>query len=119
MQSGRPGDDTVRHELVDERARVEARLAAFEQTFDELVERADLEPADDEHDPDGTTAYERAQITSLASEARTRLAAIDHALASGDDLTICTACGGPIGVERLQAILGVRTCITCAAHGAR
>jgi DnaK suppressor protein len=114
-----PTDDDLRRALRLERERVIARLVAFERTFDEMVERADLEPADDEHDPDGTTAYERAQVTSLAGEARARLVAIDQALDSDDDLTTCTACRRPIGTERLQAIPGTRVCVHCAARGAR
>jgi DnaK suppressor protein len=62
-----------------ERARAQRRLSSLERTFDEMIDAADLEPPDDEHDPEGTTAYEHAQITSLAAEARTRLTQLDRA----------------------------------------
>jgi DnaK suppressor protein len=83
------------------------------------VAAADLEPPDDEHDPDGTTAYERAQVASLAAEARAELAALDDALATATDLAACRSCGAPIGAERLAALPGTRVCVTCAATGAR
>ncbi|MEZ5233420.1 MAG: hypothetical protein R2749_12045 [Acidimicrobiales bacterium] len=46
-----------------------------------------MEPADDEHDPDGTTAYERAQINSLARITRARLAEVDAAIDAATDST--------------------------------
>jgi RNA polymerase-binding transcription factor DksA len=110
---------TLRQELLEERQRVAARLAALERAFGELVDAADLEPPDDEHDPDGTTAYERAQVSSLAAEARSQLEAIDRALAGDEDLTVCESCGGPIGAERMQALPGTRICVACAAAGSR
>jgi RNA polymerase-binding transcription factor DksA len=108
----------LRRRLVADRAATAERLAALERSFAELVAAADLEPPDDEHDPDGTTAYERAQVTSLAAEARARLAALDDALASDDDLTTCRSCGAEIGLERLVAVPGTRVCVRCAASGA-
>ena len=105
-------------ELRAERSRVAARLAALERSFAELVDAADLEPPDDEHDPDGTTAYERAQVSSLAAEARAHLADIDDALDHGGPPTTCESCGGPIGAERTQALPGTRRCVDCAASGA-
>lgn len=109
----------LRGQLGDERRRVSAQLARLEQTFDELVDAADLEPPDDEHDPDGTTAYERAQVSSLARAARTQLADLDRSLAAVDDASFgrCSNCGRAIGFERLQAVPGTSHCIECAAAG--
>lgn len=107
----------LRRRLVEDRDRTAEGLASLERTFTELVAAADLEPPDDEHDPDGTTAYERAQVTSLAAEARARLTALDAALATDDDLGVCTACGADVGWERLLAVPGTRACVTCAASG--
>lgn len=94
-----------------------SQLAALEQTFDELVAAADLEPPDDEHDPDGTTAYERAQVSSLADAARARVDDLDRAVAAIEDESFgrCEDCGEPIGLERLEALLGTRRCVACAA----
>src|SRR4051812_22480381 len=66
--------------LIDaERARLASQWSAMILTYDELVAAADLEPPDDEHDPDGTTAYERAQVASLAEALEQRIAALDEA----------------------------------------
>ncbi len=109
--------DTLQRRLTAERERVSGQLAGLERSFDDLVASADVEPADDEHDPDGTTAYERAQVSSLARAARARLVEIDAALASldvGDDVGQCATCGGPIGMERLLARPGTAVCVHCA-----
>jgi RNA polymerase-binding transcription factor DksA len=108
-------------ELLDvERDLARRRLASLERTLDEMIDAADLEPPDDEHDPEGTTAYERAQVTSLAGEARGRLAELDRALVEIDDglYGACRTCGGPIGWPRLQARPGTSRCVTCAESGA-
>lgn len=109
----------LRDQLRVERAQMAEQLAALVRTFDELVAAADLEPPDDEHDPDGTTAYERAQVTSLAEAARTQLEDLDQALAAvdGADFGTCEQCDAAIGLERLQALPGTRRCITCAGAG--
>src|ERR671916_124907 len=116
-----PERAALRERLLAERATAERRLAALERTFDELVAAADLEPPDDEHDPDGTTAYERAQVTSLAATTRTRRDELDRALAAIDGGShgygVCEQCGGAIGIERLRALPGTARCVTCAAHG--
>jgi RNA polymerase-binding transcription factor DksA len=120
MVSGSLSDDErheLRAQLLAERARVAEQLAGLVRTFDELVDAADLEPPDDEHDPDGTTAYERAQVTSLAAAARAQLDDLDRAFASTDDdgFGACEVCGRPIGLERLQTVPGTRRCVTCAS----
>jgi RNA polymerase-binding transcription factor DksA/predicted enzyme related to lactoylglutathione lyase len=105
-------------QLLAERSRVSGQLAGLERSFADLVASADVEPADDEHDPDGTTAYERAQVSSLARSARARLAEIDAALraieAGEGDPGRCTSCGRPIGMERLLARPGTVRCVHCA-----
>ena len=102
--------------LIDARADLAARITALDRTLGELVDAADLEPPDDEHDPDGTTAYERAQVISLAREGRARLRAIDRALGDidGPDFGRCEACGGEIGAPRLLAVPETRRCVRCA-----
>ena len=106
----------LRERLLAERATAERRLTELERTFDELVAAADLEPPDDEHDPDGTTAYERAQFISMADAARARLAEIDAALDALERGTygICDVCGDPIGEARLDALPGTNRCVRCA-----
>ena len=106
----------LRELVVVERARAQQRLSSLERTFDEMVDAADLEPPDDEHDPQGTTAYERAQVASLAAEARARLTQLDRALTEVDDegYGACQRCGQPIGWPRLQALPGTTCCVRCA-----
>ena len=96
-----------------------ARLAALTRDFDAFVEGAELVNTDDEHDPEGATiAFERAQVIALRDEAERRLALLDDALARLDAGTygVCVACDGSIGDERLAALPGVDTCVTCAAR---
>lgn len=116
-----PDDATkARRLLRTERARIVERIAGLTRDFDAFVDAAELVNTDDEHDPEGqTVAYERAQVISLRRESETRLAEIDAALAALDDGTYgtCRSCGRPIGAERLEAIPGVTTCITCATAG--
>ena len=107
----------LREVLAVEREGVVRRLSSLERTFEQMVDAADLEPPDDEHDPEGTTAYERAQVTSLAAEARVRLAELDRALVDidGRGYGICQRCGQPIGLPRLQAMPGTTRCVRCVA----
>ncbi len=93
------------------------RLAGLERTFDELVAAADLEPPDDEHDPDGTTAFERAQVTALAADARSQLAELDRALDAidGGHYGWCVTCGRPIGAARLGTVPATVECVECAS----
>ena len=105
----------LRELVVVERARAQQRLSSLERTFDEMADAADLEPPDDEHDPEGTTAYERAQVASLAAEARARLTQLDRALTELDEgYGACQRCGQPIGWPRLQALPGTTCCVRCA-----
>ncbi len=98
---------------------MERQLLKLEGDFEELVEAAELQPPDDEHDPDGTTAYDRAQVTSLARATRSHLVEVDRALVAIEDegFGACEQCGRSIGAVRLEALPGVRTCVTCAAMG--
>ena len=103
--------------LAAERDLVTARIAQMEGDMAGLVAASHGSNADDEHDPDGTTAYERAQLTSLAGSAQQRLAEIDRALACIDDPSFgsCQSCGEPIGLARLEALPGTPRCVRCAA----
>ncbi|MCU1371157.1 MAG: DNA-binding protein [Ilumatobacteraceae bacterium] len=102
--------------LVAERAQLVRRAAWLEVTYQELVDAADLEPPDDEHDPDGTTAYERAQVGSLGRESRTRIDQVGDALAQleAGAYGACERCGQPIGFARLVALLGTQRCVDCS-----
>ena len=102
----------------EERRRVLAQITSLQRTVDGIVEAAELTSTDDEHDPEGATiAYERAQALALLRQAREDLLALDVTRARIDDGTaaICESCGGPIPVERLLALPGVRRCVACAS----
>ena len=109
----------LRRLLIEKRHRLARQVAELDSTHTELLEVLVQEVPDDEHDPDGTTAFERAQIRSLASDARARLAELDSALAliDQDGFGRCVACGKPIGIERLMARPESVRCVTCAASG--
>jgi DnaK suppressor protein len=71
---------------------------------------------DDEHDPEGFTAYDRARTRALLDAAVHHLAEIDAArerLTTGTYGT-CETCGGPVAPARLEARPTARTCIACA-----
>lgn len=106
----------LRRLVLTEQERTRAQLAALTVTFDELVAAADLEPPDDEHDPDGTTAYERAQVSSLIEVARSNLVGLRRTLARLDEGTasVCAACGATIAGERLLALPTTDRCVRCA-----
>lgn len=113
---GGPDATAIRTTLEAERVRVRERLDGLVRDIEVLFAAAELEPPDDEHDPDGTTAYERAQFISMADAARLRLAEIDAALVALAHGTygLCQVCGGPIGEERLDALPGTTRCVGCA-----
>lgn len=74
--------------------------------------------ADDEHDPDGSTAsLDQARDTALLERAEQTLVALAEAQQriSAGTYGICNACGQAISPERLRARPETRDCITCAA----
>lgn len=91
-------------------------MAHLTATVEAVIESSEQIPADDEHDPDGSTiAFERAQVAALLRDARTHLEDLDRAderLRAGA-YGICTACGEPIAAERLGALPAVATCVRC------
>ena len=104
--------------LDEVRAEVTRRIADLRRSFDDVVASADADPADDEHDPDGSggVAYERQQVATLLRAAEEELAALDVAagrIAAGT-YDVCSSCGGPIGAARLEALPATTVCVRCA-----
>lgn len=98
--------------------RTRARAELLRRDLDLMVESADT-AADDEHDPEGTTAFERAQTRSLLAAATAMRAEIEDAqrrLAAGT-YGSCESCARPIPAERLLARPTARRCVPCAARG--
>jgi RNA polymerase-binding transcription factor DksA len=110
--------DKARALLEAERDQALQRLAYLTGDFNDVVEASRDSNADDEHDPEGATiAFERAQVSALAAQARDHLADIDAAydrLAAGT-YGVCSHCGRPIAEGRLEARPTARTCVECAA----
>jgi RNA polymerase-binding transcription factor DksA len=109
----------VRRSLDAERADTLDQIESLRHEFDGIVASAALVGADDEHDPEGATiAFERAQLSALLDQARTRLAELDQALErlSTGSYGICQRCGQPIAPARLAARPAARTCIACASR---
>jgi len=106
-----------REALLEERKRVEA---AIQNLHDEnpgtLSEDAGEETAYDNHLADtATETYDRELDYTLEENSEHRLAEIEVALKRIEDGTygICTNCGKPIGVERLEALPWATLGIDC------
>ena len=109
----------MRPRLLRLRAQAEARLAGVTASRSDVVDAARGANVDDEHDPEGATiAFERAQLETLAGDARAALAEVDAALGRLDDGTYgtCAVGGEPIPAERLAAR---PTATTCVVHAGR
>ena len=107
----------VRSALIAELARTEAQTASLARQFDDIVEAAELTSTDDEHDPEGATiAFERAQVSSLLTQAMQDRAALQDSLArlDDDDFGSCQRCARPIAFERLVVLPATRHCVACA-----
>lgn len=105
--------------LLDERRREALeRLALLRQDLERIFAAADT-ATDDEHDPEGVTAFERAQTQALIDATLASLADLDRAGARLDAGTYgrCEGCGEPIAPARLSARPTATTCMACAGSG--
>jgi DnaK suppressor protein len=105
-------------QLVTERARTEAQVAALERDLAAMIASSAQVSTDDEHDPEGATiAFERAQVAALLAQASGRLTDVNRALAriTAGTYGICERCGKQIAAERLAARPFATTCVVCAA----
>lgn len=108
----------ARRRLEVERAATLEHLAILDAAIRDVVESAGSTTGDDEHDPEGATiAFERAQVSALAQQARQRLAEVDAAVVRLDlgGYGICRRCSQPIAPERLAARPAAGLCVRCAA----
>lgn len=116
--SGTSGDADPRDLLAAARARTVARIDGLARQLDRLFAEVEIDPPDDEHDPEGAgIAFERQQTAALLARARADLAELDAAAARLAQGTygVCEACGAAIPAERLDARPAARTCVGCAA----
>jgi DnaK suppressor protein len=117
----------------DEVAHFAALLDAREASDRAQVERLTVDiaevtaatrdiPADDEHDPEGSTAtLERAREVALLVSTEKALSNIADARARLEAGTYgrCTSCGNPIPRERLEIRPEAQYCVSCAAKHRR
>lgn len=99
-----------------EEAEVRVRIDGLRSDLTQIDDAIGGATADDEHDPEGTTAYDRARTKALLDAAVDHLAEIDAArgrLAAGT-YGECAKCGKDIAPARLEARPVARTCIACA-----
>lgn len=104
--------------MAQARDRAAAQVVALSRGFEEIAASSQLEPPDDEHDPEGATiAWERTQTAALLDQARASVIAAEAALGRLDDGTYgtCVACGRRVAEARLEALPTTDRCVDCAA----
>jgi DnaK suppressor protein len=95
-----------------------ARLAALDAELGTLRrDRADS-PADDEHDPEGSTlSSDWSRLAGLRADAAAQLAEAEAALSRVADgaYGTCATCGRAIPPERLAVRPAATECVACAS----
>ena len=109
-------DEAARELIASARDTVTERIAALSADVTGMVAASRDANADDEHDPEGTTAYDRARVAALIQSAEQHLTDIAAARArlADADYGTCDRCGRPIPPERLAVRPTARTCVGCA-----
>ena len=101
-------------------ALVKAQRAALLVAIQETRAARSLMFADDEHDPDGSTAsLDQARDAALLVQVEHTLSDLTEAqqrLASGT-YGVCEVCGLQIPTERMLARPATRRCVPCATNG--
>ncbi|MGA5039285.1 TraR/DksA family transcriptional regulator [Streptomyces capoamus] len=113
-----PRGESMRALLAADRVGTLHQIAALGREFEGIVEANALVAIDDEHDPEGaSTAFERAHVAALLSQAREHLNDLDRALErlESGDYGRCEQCGEPIPTERLEVRPAAKTCVRCAS----
>ena len=104
--------------LAEMRIKIDTVLADIR----EVTAAAKDTPADDEHDPEGTTvSVERANEMSMLAALEASLAELLLARVRLDDgvYGICERCGEPIPEARLEIRPEARFCVACSAAAKR
>lgn len=114
------GLDTERFAVLLEERMSHAReqIDAVLADIREVTMAAQDTPADDEHDPEGSTVtIERANEVSMLAAAEASLAELTEARRRLEAGTygICERCGAEIPTERLEIRPEARYCVVCAA----
>ena len=113
MSATDPATDPAEALAADD-ALTRERLAGLRRELEQIISSADG-ATDDEHDPEGTTAYDRARTATLLEAASRHLAEIAAARArlEAGSYGRCEVCGRSIPPERLAARPTARTCVGC------
>ncbi|WP_312182742.1 TraR/DksA C4-type zinc finger protein [Arthrobacter sp.] len=124
MQSTPPTLDSDRFAVIidDHIADVRAKISTVLADIREVTAAAKDTPADDEHDPEGTTVtVERANEVSMLGALESSLAELLLARVRLDDgvYGVCERCGEPIPEERLEIRPEARFCVACTAAAKR
>ncbi|MBD7996019.1 TraR/DksA C4-type zinc finger protein [Arthrobacter sp. Sa2CUA1] len=119
-----PDLDTARFAaIIDEHiADVRRKIDSVLADIREVTAAAKDTPADDEHDPEGTTVtVERANEMSMLAALEASLAEMLLARVRLDDgvYGICERCGEPIPEARLEIRPEARYCVACSAAARR
>ena len=105
--------------LIDERMeRTREQISTLTAVIREVTLAAKDIPADDEHDPEGTTvSVERANEVALLAAAETSLIELMEARErlNRERYGICERCGTAIPAARLEIRPETRFCVECAA----
>ncbi|MEW2305463.1 TraR/DksA C4-type zinc finger protein [Streptomyces sp. NPDC006655] len=113
-----PPNESIRAVLAADRVGTLRQISALSREYEGIVEANALVAIDDEHDPEGaSTAFERAHVAALLSQAREHLDDLDHALERLErgDYGRCEQCGEPIPTGRLEVRPAAKTCVSCAS----
>jgi DnaK suppressor protein len=109
----------IRKHLLSDREQTRLLVEQLDREMDDFVSARNDAPTDDEHDPEGPTlAFERSQASAVRGQSRRHLSDIDSALQRMDDgaYGLCTMCGGPIALGRLEVRPQAAHCIDCASR---
>ena len=110
-------------ELLDERiGQAREKISGVVADIREVTLAAKDTPADDEHDPEGSTVtVERNNEMALLAAAEASLIELLDARVRLDEGTygVCETCGNPIPAERLDIRPEARFCVACAAAARR
>lgn len=102
------------------RTATEQRIEILQRGYDELSEAGDdVGAGDDEGGSEADSSFvERDRLRAQVAEERIVLEAIGAALERAQSRTWqqCRSCGGPIGVERLNALPTADSCVSCKAR---
>lgn len=104
--------------LAERRRQLEATLDAGERRVDDIRSARSDTPADDEHDPEGSTlSGEWSAAVALRDASRAELNQIAQAEERMDAGTygVCEVCGADIPVDRLRVRPAATRCVACAA----